>query len=261
MAKLNNIPALASSKIMHKRFFPSNNFFNYKANYMVISVKKLEKLKKCFFSVNKFNFFSFNFIDYGKKTTQNPVIWLEEILAKHKINNITEIILITQPRILGYIFNPVSFWLCFNKEQDLIAVLSEVNNTCKQKHNYLCFNEDLSPIKNNEWLTAKKEFYVSPFMKIEGEYKFKFSLTSRNYNFFINYIVDNKLKLATSLKCELKDFSDKNIIYTLIKFPFSSIQTIFLIHYQALKLFLKKIQFYKCPDKLKYNLTVNHYEK
>ncbi len=261
MAKISSFPSIASGKIMHKRFFPKENSFNYQANYITFSLNHLYQLKKFFFSLNKLNLFSFYFNDYGNQTQESPKLWLENILAKHHINNIKDIILVTQPRVFGYIFNPVSFWLCFDQNQQLIAVLSEVNNTCKQKHNYLCFKSDLTPIKDNEWITANKEFYVSPFMKIEGQYKFKFCLTEKHYNFFINYIVDNKLKLATYLKCELKPFTNKNIIYAVIKSPLTSFKTIFLIHYQAFKLFFKKIQFYKCPDKLKFNLTLSKNEK
>ncbi|MBT4879327.1 MAG: DUF1365 domain-containing protein [Alphaproteobacteria bacterium] len=261
MVKIAGYPSISTGKIMHKRFFPRENFFNYKANYISFSLNHLNSLKKTFFSLNKFNFFGFYFADYGQKNQENPKAWLNKILTKHNINNIADIILVTQPRVFGYIFNPVSFWLCFNQNKDLIAVLSEVNNTCKQKHSYLCYNKDLAPIKDNEWLTADKEFYVSPFMKIEGEYKFKFTITEKKYNFFINYIVDKKLKLATSLKCELKPLTNNNIILSILKLPFTSVQTIFLIHYQALKLFLKKIQFYKCPDKLKINLTICKHEK
>jgi DUF1365 family protein len=123
------------------------------------------------------------------------------ILQENEIYSIKEIVLVTHPRILGYSFNPVSFWLCFDEEKNLIAVLSEVSNTCGQKHNYLCFKNGLKPIESTDWIEAKKEFYVSPFMEIEGKYQFRFQIQENKMNLFINYLVGGKLKLSTSLKC------------------------------------------------------------
>ena len=254
-------PLLLKGKIMHQRFFPKQNQFNYNSHYISVPLAQIAKLKKTFFSLNKFNLFSFHNKDYGDKNQQPINLRIHKILAQNNIDNISQIILITHPRLLGYVFNPVSFWLCLDQNHNLIAVLSEVNNTCGQKHNYLCFKNDLSPIANDEWLSAKKEFYVSPFMAIEGEYKFKFSFIDNKLNFFINYIVDDKLKLSTSLKCSFKKFSNFNLILNFITMPFFTLKTIVLIHYQALKLFLKSIKYYKCPKPLKNNLTINNHEK
>lgn len=249
-------PFLMKGDIMHHRFFPKKNHFNYKSTYISFPISKINELKKTLFSLNKFNLFGFYNSDYGDKNLDNIEGWIYRTLQENNINNIKEIVLITHPRVLGYVFNPVSFWMCLNNKNQLIAVLSEVNNTCGQKHNYLCFKDDLKPIKPDDWIESKKEFYVSPFMKIEGKYKFRFEYSEYNMNFFINYIVDDKLKLSTSLKCDLQEFSNKNLLFTFLKMPFFTFKTVFLIHYQAIKLYFKSIKYYKCPKALEKNLTI-----
>ena len=257
MKFLSKKPYLIQGDIRHHRFFPKENSFNYKSSYISFPTSKINQLKNKLFSLNKFNLFGFYQKDYGKNNPKNLTKWLEDILEEHKINNISNIILFTHPRILGYVFNPVSFWLCLNDKNQLIAVLSEVNNTCGQKHNYLCSKKNLEPIKSDEWLEAKKEFYVSPFMENEGKYKFHFEYGENKMNFYINYLVYNKLKLTTYLKCNFLEFNARNLVINFCKIPFATFKTIILIHYQALKLYLKKIKYYKCPERLKNNLTIS----
>ncbi len=254
-------PCLIKGDIMHKRFLPKVNKFNYKSIYISCPINKINDLKSRLFSINKFNLFSFYKKQYGEKSTTDIESWIYKILKQNKISNITNIILVTHPTILGYCFNPVSFWLCFNESEELIAILSEVRNTCKQKHQYLCFNKDLSKINPDSWLKSKKEFYVSPFFKIEGEYLFKFEITDKKMNFFINYLNDDKLQLATYLKCSPTKLSDKNLLIAFCKIPFATIKTTILIHYQALKLLIKSIKFYKCPPILNKNITIARNEK
>ena len=254
MATINK-PYLAVGQIMHKRFWPKQNKFNYKSSYIVFPVKALDSLKRKFFSIDKFNLLCLVQKDYGDG--KDFIGWIENILKSNNITNVENIVLVTHPRTFGYVFNPVSFWLCFDKNDNLIAVLNEVNNTCGQKHSYLCFKKDLKPIDANEWLDAEKVFYVSPFMKIEGEYKFRFEVQDQQLSIYINYHVDGKLKLSTYLKCNLSEFSNRNIILRFLKMPFATFKTIILIHYQAVKLLLKSVKFYKCPKVLKNNLTIS----
>ena len=249
-------PLLIKGDIMHYRFFPKKNHFDYKSTYISFPISKLKELRKPLFSLSKFNLYGFYQSDYGTKDSANIEQWIKQILHSNNIDNINHIVLVTHPRVLGYVFNPVSFWLCFDEQKRLIAVLSEVNNTCGQKHCYLCFKEDLSEIKADDWLEAKKEFYVSPFMEIEGKYKFRFQFKDNQMQFFINYLVDDKLKLSTSLKCNFTEFNSSNLLLAFVKMPFFTLKTIILIHYQALKLWFKSIKHYRCPKPLNINLTI-----
>jgi len=257
MEKMIKKPLLIKGDIMHHRFLPKENHFDYKSTYISFPLANINDLKRFLFSLGKFNLFGFYNYDYGDKNPKNINDWIYQILQENNIHNIRNIVLVTHPRVLGYVFNPVSFWLCFDDKNQLISVLSEVNNTCGQKHSYLCFKKNLEPIKSNDWIEATKEFYVSPFMEIEGKYKFRFELTNSQMNFFINYLVDEKLKLSTSLKCSFQEFSNKNLLISFLQMPFFTFKTVILIHYQALKLYLKSIKYYKCPKEPEQKLTIS----
>jgi DUF1365 family protein len=252
VAKITKEPFLAIGEIAHHRFFPKVNKFIYKSVYLSFPISQISKLKKLFFSLGKFNLYSF---DDEKKFS-----WVKKRLADNGVKNVSEISVIAHPKILGFVFNPVCFWLCFNERKQLIAVLSEVQNTAKQIHSYLCFNEGLKPIGKDDWLKANKEFYVSPFMKIEGEYRFRFDL-EKDAKIYINYLVEGKLKLSTHLKCSFRSLTNVNLILLFLRIPFATLKTIILIHYQALKLYFKKINFYKYPKPLKNDLTICKNEK
>ncbi|MES2677723.1 MAG: DUF1365 domain-containing protein [Pseudomonadota bacterium] len=278
---------LLQGKVMHARTAPKANRFEYDNLYFYLPLGFKEKLKERFFSFNRFNLFSFFDVDHNITTpslrgaTQlrrgNPEAlknknWIatpsarnddaknqiEQIFSQNQISNIKNIILISHPRILGYAFNPASFWLGFDEEENLIAALVEVRNTFKQKHSYLLFNENLTPIGSNQWLGAKKEFHVSPFFENKGDYKFRFALKENQLDFYINYYVENQLQLATSLKCQYQELTDKNLILSLLKMPFLMFKTIFLIHLQAFKLWVfKGAKYHPLPPKLNNNLTVS----
>ncbi len=204
-------------------------------------------------AVNRFSFISFHSKDHNNKDNSLQQ-WIDDVLRQndihHKIDNIA---LIAMPRILGYVFNPISFWLCFDKKQQLKAVLCEVNNTFGEKHNYLCVPKLNDSIHADEWLEAEKLFHVSPFLKIEGKYKFRFSIKEKTIKIWINYYdKDDNKQLVTSLIGDLSPLSKNALRRVFISHPLITFKTIFLIHWQAMKLLAKKIKFIPKPKQLNY---------
>jgi hypothetical protein len=82
------------------------------------------------------------------------------------------------PRVLGFVFNPISLWFCHDRAGKLIAVLAEVNNTFGERHNYLLTHADGRPIRDGETIERRKVFHVSPFMAVDGHYRFRFHARS-----------------------------------------------------------------------------------
>lgn len=236
---------------MHARVGPKTNNFNYASTYFAIPLAKISSIKSRFLSFNGRNIFAINDRNYVNKNS------IFKILEDHKILGVKNITLVTCPSTLFYVFNPVSFYLCFDQNQKLIAALAEVNNRSSQTHSYLIFNQNLSEIKPNQWLEAQKEFYVSPFLERRGTYKFRFVISDSAARFYINYFLEDKLVLATYLACKFREFSDANLLLQFAQSPFSTLKTTFLIHWQALKLFVKGIKFNKCPLPLKHKITLN----
>jgi DUF1365 family protein len=251
---------LSKAKVFHKRLTPQINEFSYQVFYLCFDIAKISDLKKPLLSLNSFNLFSLYNKDYGKRDGSNLETWIREILEQKNLNKkISKIFLLTHPRILGYVFNPVSFWFCLDEKENLIAVLCEVNNTFGENHNYLIFNQNHSPILTNQEFEANKEFHVSPFFTRDGFYKFRFAFDLKNIFVAINYFDPNGNKrLLTSLSCKNENLTYKSLIKAFINIPFVTFKVIFLIHFQAVKILLKKIKYISKPPKKSYNLTSNN---
>jgi DUF1365 family protein len=253
----NNNGCLVYAKIMHKRFLPVINSFFYRVFYVLLPMKNLSSIKNHFFSYNKFNIFSFFDCDYGNKTSQNPVLWLENILQQNNLQEkVDNIFLLTHLRIFGYAFNPVSFWFCVDKNQQPIVILAEVNNTFGEHHCYLLFNNNHHPITKNQHLSANKHFHVSPFFLTEGKYLFNFTFSPPQISATIDYFLQEKM-LATSLHSyKTKEFNSKNSFLALCFMPLMFIKVIVLIHWQAIKIMLKSIKYIKKPQPKKEKITI-----
>ena len=254
--------SLCMAKVFHARNFPRRNAFNYKVFYVLLDLDNLKKSQTKFFSINKFNLFSFYEKDRlqreNKELNAGLKTKISEILKKENLDKADgKIMLICHPRILGYAFNPVSFWFFFNKQNQLIAVLAEVNNTFGETHSYLIHNHDQSPILKDQEHFAKKEFHVSPFLKRKGHYRFRFDFSEEKIVIFIDYFDEEKLMLNTSLIAKRNDLKDFNLLKAFFHIPFLTLKVIFLIHFQAIKLVLKRIKYIPKPQQLLHKITKN----
>jgi len=244
--------SLYKAKIFHKRFLPKVNKFIYSGFYVKFSFENLNELNSLLFSVNKFNLFSFYEKDHGYRDGSSLVEWVNDTLCKAEIYNFSgRVVLQTFPRILGYVFNPVCFWYCYDKDK-LVAIICAVNNTFGESHNYV--------IKKDDDIITEilpKEFHVSPFYDIEGKYKFDFS---KNNKVRIDYYFNEKLQLCTGIDGIEIPWSDLSLLKTFIQYPFFTLFVIVLIHYQALKLFFKRNKYFTKPKKLNKEVTYDQIE-
>jgi DUF1365 family protein len=210
------------------------------------------------FGINKGAIFSLHAQDHGEKDT--PIRkWIEKIIDNANLNKVDKnnISLITLPRVLGFVFNPVSFWMCRDSEENLRAVICEVNNTFGQKHTYVCFKDDQEIIQGNDNIVANKVFHVSPFLEREGFYKFRFSFNHKKFISMIDYYNDNNDKmLSTSVVGDFTAMDHWKLIRALFLYPLITLKVVVLIHWQALKIFLKGISYVPKPEQK--DITVTH---
>ncbi|MBU6236075.1 MAG: DUF1365 family protein, partial [Alphaproteobacteria bacterium] len=158
------------------------------------------------------------------------------------------VVLVTMPRVLGYVFNPVSFWLCYDEMGQLRAVLCEVNNTFGEHHDYLCVRPDKGPIGDTDTLVGSKQFHVSPFMEREGSYTFRFTCRDDALGFWIDhYDAEGKKLLVTSLVGKLHGFDDATLWRMFWRYPLVPLVAIIRIHWQALRLISKGIGYIRKP--------------
>jgi DUF1365 family protein len=172
--------------------------------------------------------------------------WVRDVLAAHGLPTTGAIKLLAQPRVLGHVFNPVSFWLCYDAAGRLNVVIAEVTNTFGDRHSYICFHDDLREITKQERLTAQKILHVSPFQPIEGGYVFTFDIRKTDVHIIIDYSRGNGGVVAT-LKGPIRPLTTSRMIKAALRRPFGSRRVLALIHWQAVKLWWKGATFRKQP--------------
>ena len=235
------------ANVLHARQRPKKNVFRYRVYYLCLALSQWPSLARlAFFSLDRFNLFSLHARDYGRNTT--PEIWIRSLLTHYQITSADgEIVLMTMPRILGYAFNPVSFWFCLDKSGILRAMLADVTNTFGERHAYLLFHDDQRPITDTDWLTSKKAMHVSPFIEVIGHYEFRISYQPHAIGVWIHYHDINGLLLTTSVSGERHTLTTKSLLTCCFRYPLVTLKVIGLIHYQALRLFLKGVRYHYKP--------------
>ncbi len=243
------IPQIFTAKVMHKRLFPKVNQFTYGIYYLVLPLRMLHEKSHVDLALNCFAALSFHEKDHGALDGSSNEIWIRSVLKEYGLDKVTQnVMLVCMPRVLGYVFNPVSFWLCLDENNKLRAVLSEVHNTFGEHHNYLCAHENHCPIEPGDWLEAKKLFHVSPFLKREGSYQFRFSLQSNTLGVWIDfYDAEGKKQLLTSLAGQLSPLTKISLRKAFWTHPLVTLKATMLIHWQALKLITKGIKYISRP--------------
>jgi len=235
---------IINGEVMHKRHHPVQNTFTYSVFALLLNVDELEQLDSWLFAVNKSRPLSFSFKDYGDGS--HPRQWVMALLAKHNIHHCSgDLWVQTFPRVMGYLFNPVSFWYCCDEHGEVGAIIAEVNNTFGEHHCYL-----LTPDPQNgqfKDLRHNKQFFVSPFYPVEGEYRFNFNLDFSAPRVSIDYFQQGTLQLNTAIWGEAKPLTRKNITRSLIKQPLLTISVMVKIHWQALRLLFKRVPLVEKP--------------
>ena len=242
-----------NGEVTHTRFKPVRHFLKYKTFSLLIDLDEINLLDKSIgiFSHNKFNIFSFYDKDHGDRDGGNLKDWVISNLKKFQIKeNITNIKVLCYPRILGYVFNPLSIFYCYEKDK-LVAIFYEVKNTFNEQHTYIF------KIKNNQEIIQKcrKKFYVSPFMDMETFYNFKLLNPKDKLSVFIKQTDADGTILTATQTGDKKEFSFKQLAINFLKYPLMTIKIISSIHYEALLLWKKGAIYRKREVKLKNNLS------
>ncbi|MEM6372045.1 MAG: DUF1365 domain-containing protein, partial [Pseudomonadota bacterium] len=154
----------------HGRKGDVNNAFRYSVDYMLLDAETPVRTPSLF-ARNGRGVMALDDVDHGgPPKAGRGAPWVRDVLEAHQVSGVTRVELLAQPKVLGHVFNPVSFWLCRRSDAALIAVIAEVTNTFGDRHSYLVHHADLRPIAPDDRLAATKIFHVSPFQPVEGGY-------------------------------------------------------------------------------------------
>ena len=252
MARLG--PALVLARVAHKRLLPRRNGFSYSAYYVAIPLESIEDGSlDAHLPLRRLALHSFYPEDHGYRDGSSLRQWAEDAVRPPVPCDVT---LVCMPRVLGYVFNPVSFWLWRDRQGELRAAVCEVNNTFGESHSYLCMHQDGRPIRPEDTLLADKLFHVSPFLDRGGSYQFKFNVSADRCHVQIDYLDEARQKaLLTYMDGRLRELSARSLRAAFVRCPFLTVKVIAMIHYQALRLLLKGMRYRKKPEPLEPRLT------
>ena len=247
--------SIYNGTVVHKRFKPKTHFFKYSVFSLLIDLSELNYLnnKIKFFSCNKFNLVSFYEKDHGDRDGTSLISWVKKNLKSNNIlsENI-KIKLLCYPRVLGYVFNPLSVFYIYDNNEKLICILYEVKNTFGEQHTYIFKIEDDKNFYNHK---CSKKFHVSPFIEMDCEYFFKLLKPGEKISVIIDQYQMNEKILYASQDGRRVDFNTKELIKSYIKHPLMTFKIISAIHFEAFKLWVKGIKFIKKKLKIKNNIT------
>jgi uncharacterized protein len=240
---------LLRAQVVHSRNLPRENRFRYSVYYLSFPLSRMAEIaqsKLC--GVNKAHLMSYHEKDHGDASMSNEP-WARGILKEWGLDAVCdgEITVVAMPRILGYQFNPVSFWFCCDAAGALRCVLSEVHNTFGEAHIYVSYHEDHRPITGDDWMESVKLFHVSPFMRIDGKYRYRFIFSDAKIAVWITYEQNDGVVLHTSLIGTRHPLNARNLAYCLVRYPLVTFKVVGLIHWQALKLTLKGVRYHRKP--------------
>lgn len=227
----------------HSRKGNVSHTFNYPVAYLVLDLEKWGQKESALFSYDKWNLFSIDKKDYLHKEKASLYSKVIEKLKTHNQEKpISKILLHTAPRFLGFCFNPVNFYYCYEGES-LSVVLVEINNTFGEKHTY-CFEIE----KGQDTYRVPKSFHVSPFNKIEGDYRFVFQNPNDKYQIHVDIEESGKVVFLSGIEIEPKPLRSRELLKIASLYPITLLGTTFRIGVQAFKLyFIKKLEVFDKP--------------
>lgn len=234
----------------HGRRGAVENAFTYSIDYVMLDAEATRPRAPRLFGRNRAGLTALHDSDHGgppKRGRGAP--WAREVLAAHGLSGITDgpLMLLAQPRMLGHVFNPVSFWLAHDAQKRMRAVIAEVTNTFGDRHSYLCVRDDRQPITREDVLSAQKLMHVSPFQPIAGGYTFRFDIRADRVGIWIDYSTGNEGVLAT-LTGKRAPLTTGGVVRSVFRRPLGARRVLALIHWQALKLWWKGAPYRARPE-------------
>lgn len=232
--------------VVHERMRPRRHRFRYRVFTLLLDLDELEALSKrhWLLGYNRRAFFSIMDRDHGELRgggePESIRVWIQGELNSAGLGEYGKrVMMLCYPRILGYVFNPLTVYFCFGNEGELGAVVYEVHNTFGERHRYILpvLQQDTAVIKQS----CNKEFYVSPFVPMACRYDFHVLAPAEDVRIVIREEDDVGLLLVAAFVGRHSALSDSRLLKAAFRYPLMTVKVLVAIRFEAIRLFLKGI--------------------
>jgi DUF1365 family protein len=232
--------ALYVGTVTHHRLRPRRHRLHYDVFYLLLDLDEAESLSRSsrLLGLGRFGLVSFHAADHGDRSAVPLRQQVENHLrAAGLAPDGGPIRLLTLPRILGFVFNPISVYFCYRRNGELAAVLHEVTNTFGDRHTYLT---PVAAIHGAELRhRCEKVLHVSPFLDRDMRYAFHLTLPGETLALTVTGLDGNGPLLVATLEARRRELSDRALARILAAFPLMTLKVVVAIHWEALRLWLK----------------------
>lgn len=237
--------------VLHRRWSPVEHSFRYSVCYFLFDIDELPLLGRKLpgFGHNRWRPACLFDTDYDRPPRLGLRAGIEEFLERRGLNfRPTRIELLTQPRMAGFVFNPVSYYYCYDNQPTPRCVIAEVNNTFGDRIRYLLDERNAVTDGRRTRYRQPKEMHVSPFMPMNLEYWWSFERRGDRLAVVVDETAEGRGFFHASLHGKLTPLTTRSLWAALVRFPMMSAQIVGLIHWQALRLYLKRAPFWSRPE-------------
>lgn len=251
---------LYEARVMHHRLEPREHRFEYGIFLACLDLDELDALDARLrsFSRNRRNWLEFRDSDHlpepgivgddGRKPDTKRALrgWLAQQGAT--LADDDRVLLVTLPRIAGYVFNPVSFYFCTRPSGEPICAVAEVGNTFGELKPYLVPIDTDGPAGTFRCVVPK-HYYVSPFTALDVCFEFRLQAPGPSLRIAVNDVRDGHPLLVTTLTGERRPLTDREILRLSLRYPLVTVKVITAIHWHALRLWLKRVPWHAKADR------------
>jgi uncharacterized protein len=240
---------LYEGRVVHQRVRPRRHRLGYRVFTLLLDLDELPALQARLrlFAYNRMGIVGFADRDHGDATGKPLRTWVEEQLRRAGIDLAGGAIrLLCYPRILGYVFNPLSVYYCHYGDGRLAALLYEVNNTFGERHSYLIPAGDAGGATIHQ--ECDKLFYVSPFIAVDGRYRFRVTPPGPDLSIAITQVDADGPLLHAVFSGQRKPLEDRTLASALLRYPLLTLKVMGGIHWEALRLWIKGVPLIRRPS-------------